>query len=320
MITRRIAGTLLGWFALAAIGCKEQGPDMTPVAVVINAPAGTLMVAAGATANLSATVANSIGDPVVGQPVTWNSTDESVATVSATGLVTGVRTGQCSVVAHVGSVTSQPLIVVVAAGAATKIVIRTQPGNAASGAPLVTQPVLEVQDALGNVVTSSNVIVTAVIATGGGTITGSTATTIGGVARFTELTLSGIVGDRTLAFSAPGLPPVTSSGVALAPGAPTQLVFRTPPSGTTTNAPLSTQPIVEIRDAAGNLTTSNSQVTATLASGSGTVVSGSTNALKGVATFSGLAINGSAGTFNLAFKAGGVPTLLSAPFALLTGP
>lgn len=320
MITRRLAGILLGSFALAATGCKEQGPDMTPVAVVINAPAGTLMVAAGATANLSAIVANSIGDPVVGQTVTWTSTDETVATVSPAGLVTGVRTGQCSVVAHVGAITSQPLIVVVAAGAATKIVIRTQPANAASGSPLGTQPVLEVQDALGNVVTSTNLTVTAVIATGGGTITGSTAITVGGVARFTELALSGIVGDRTLTFSASGLPPVTSSGVALAPGAPSQLVFRTPPSGTTTNAPLSTQPVVEIRDAAGNLTTSNSQVSATLASGSGTVINGSATAVKGLATFTGLAINGSSGTFTLAFRAGGVPTLLSAPFALLTGP
>jgi hypothetical protein len=320
MTPRRRSVMLLGVALVGAADCKETGPDMTPVVVIINAPAGVVVVTAGVTANISATVANSIGDPVTGQTVTWTSTDQNVATVSSAGLVTGVHVGQTAVIAHVGTISSQPLSVVVTPGAPTKLVIRTQPANAASGAPLATQPVLELQDSLGNVATSSSMIVTAVIATGGGSISGSTALALNGVARFNALTLSGIVGDRTLTFSVPGMPSVTSSGVALGPGTPAQLVIRTPPSGTTTNTALTTQPVIEIRDGAGNLTSASTAVSASVASGTGTLVNGSTTSVKGLATFSGLTVSGNAGTFTLAFKATGVPTVVSAPFALLTGP
>jgi len=49
---------------------------------------------------------------------------------------------------------------------------------------LTTQPIIEVRDAAGNLVTTATPTITATIATGGGTVTGSTATAVGGVATF----------------------------------------------------------------------------------------------------------------------------------------
>src|SRR2546421_4661361 len=66
---------------------------------------------------------------------------------------------------------------------------------------------IQVRDAAGNPVNQAGVVVTAAIATGGGTLGGTlTATTLGtGVASFTDLAISGTAGDRPLSFSATGL-------------------------------------------------------------------------------------------------------------------
>src|SRR5256885_8553764 len=69
------------------------------------------------------------------------------------------------------------------------------------------------RSASGNPVNQAGVVVTAAIATGGGTLGGTlTATTLGtGVASFTNLAITGAAGDRTLSFSATGLASVKSA-------------------------------------------------------------------------------------------------------------
>ena len=97
-------------------------------------------------------------------------------------------------------------------GAASQLGLRTQPGGAALGSPLAPQPIVEIRDAAGNLITSSSASVTVAIATGGGSLGGTTTVTaVAGVATFTGLTVFGDAGPRTLAFASPGLGSIVSA-------------------------------------------------------------------------------------------------------------
>lgn len=96
------------------------------------------------------------------------------------------------------------------------LAIRTQPSGGAAGGTLATQPVIEIRDAAGNLVTTSTATVTASIATGGGTLTGTTSVAaVNGVATFTSLGVTGDAGSRTLLFSAPDMKSVTSANITI---------------------------------------------------------------------------------------------------------
>jgi uncharacterized protein YjdB/alpha-tubulin suppressor-like RCC1 family protein len=69
-----------------------------PVSDVELTPANPIIVV-GATAQLTATPRDSAGGALAGRTVTWTSLDPSIATVSATGLVTGVDVGFIGIVA-----------------------------------------------------------------------------------------------------------------------------------------------------------------------------------------------------------------------------
>jgi hypothetical protein len=320
MMTRALPRAFACCAAIAIVACHDNGPDVSPATVAIGPTSSAITIASGVSMNLTATVKNAGGEPLAGQIVTWMSSDPSVVAVTPAGAITGAKAGEADVVANVGSVSSPALSVTVTPGAVARLTIRTQPAGAASGAAFTTQPVVEIRDAAGNLVTSSTTVVTATIATGGGTIIGSTAAATDGVATFASLTISGTIGDRTLLFSAPGASSVTSIGVALAPGAPARLVVRTQPSGATVDAPLATQPVVEVRDGAGNLATgSNVTVTAGIGNGGGSVTNATVQAASGLAAFTNLTMSGTPGDRTLTFSAPGVPTISSAAFTLSPG-
>src|SRR6478735_3968409 len=88
--------------ACLAIACGGDGGDVqappTAVAtVIVQAPESTL--AAGQAVQLSATARDVQGNPVAGQTFTWATANASIATVSETGLVTGVDAGQTEITA-----------------------------------------------------------------------------------------------------------------------------------------------------------------------------------------------------------------------------
>ena len=207
------------------------------------------------------------------------------------------------------------------AGPASQLAITTQPSsNATSGSPFAQQPVLLVQDAAGNPV--NGIVVTASIGSGAGTLGGTlTATSnASGVASFTNLSITGSAGDRTLSFSATGLAPVTSSTITVIVAA-SQLSMTTQPSGTAQSGVVfPTQPVVTAKDASNN-PVAGVQVTAAIASGGGTLggtATVTTNA-SGVATFTDLSISGTTGTRKLSFTAGSA-SVTSANINLTAGP
>jgi uncharacterized protein YjdB len=94
---------LFGTIVLAAfVACSSTTTPPTPVASVSVLPAiATLLT--GDTLRLAATAIDASRDTLKDRPVTWRTSDAAVATVSATGLVTGVGSGSASITAVVES-------------------------------------------------------------------------------------------------------------------------------------------------------------------------------------------------------------------------
>jgi hypothetical protein len=212
--------------------------------------------------------------------------------------------------------------IAVTAAPPTQITVSTQPGTpAANGAQLSPQPVLQLRDAQGNPVARGGVPVTAVIASGGGTLGGNATanTNAAGVASFTNLSITGLVGSRTLGFSSPGLSGATSAPNALTAGPATRIAILVQPAALELSGIPIRQPVLQIQDASGNpVPMAGVQVTATLESGPGTL-SGNTvvnTNSAGTASFSNLVITGS-GAYILKFTATGFPDVTSVLFFVL---
>jgi hypothetical protein len=86
-----------GTVALCDLGISA-GPPPAPVGSVTVTP-GTAGLTAGDTIRLSAEVKDGAGNPLTGRAVTWSTSSAGVATVSTTGLVTGVAAGPATITA-----------------------------------------------------------------------------------------------------------------------------------------------------------------------------------------------------------------------------
>ena len=215
-------------------------PDDTPASITL-APSGAIALVSGSTFTLVATVRAPDGRVVPTATVVYNSSDVTVASVTA-GVVTGAKAGTAMITATSGAAGAL-VVVTVSPGPAAALGMRVQPAGSVAGSPLVAQPLVEIRDRAGNLVPAATNAVTVAIATGGGSLSGATTVNAaGGVATFTNLVLSGTAGTRTLSFSATGLTPVTSSDVALSATATPSLVIDTTsvalsaPSGKTSQA------------------------------------------------------------------------------------
>jgi hypothetical protein len=305
---------------LAACGGGDATePDVPPVITVTSASGPS--VVSGSTLQLTANAKDRKGKAVQNPTVSWVSQAPTVASVSASGLVTGAVAGPATISATYDGVSASFSITVVP-GAPARLALRTQPSGAASGVALTAQPAVEVRDAAENVVTSSSVSVTAAIASGGGALLGvAIANAQQGVVAYGDLTIIGTVGSRTLSFSAPGLTGVTSAPFTLNAGAASRLVVRTQPTGAQSGAPFLTQPVVEVRDGADNVVpTSTAPITAAISSGGGTIT-GTTQvpATAGVATFTNVRLDGVVGDRTLIFSSPGLTAAISSTFALQPG-
>jgi hypothetical protein len=130
--------------------------------------------------------------------------------------VLGLSPGTAAIVASSGGKTGQATLTVTAPVAvAAKLAITTQPSaSATSGQALAQQPVVQLQDANGASVSQGGVIVTAAVASGGGTLSGITSvtTSTSGSATFSNLVITGN-GTQTLQFTAPNLGAATSTPI-----------------------------------------------------------------------------------------------------------
>ncbi|HEV8197054.1 MAG TPA: hypothetical protein VGP87_10470 [Gemmatimonadales bacterium] len=160
------------------------------------------------------------------------------------------------------------------------------PSTAQSGVALTPQPAIQVQDGSGNPVADQGRQIVAVLASQGGALIGtvSVRTDATGKATFTNLALSGAVGQRTLRFDSPGLRSVSADPITVGAGQAATLTasagnFQTAAAGTA----VTVAPAVLISDGSGN-PVPNAPVVFAVAGGGGTVVVGS-----GVTNGSGIA-------------------------------
>lgn len=264
------------------------GNITTNATVVVNASmtqgAGVLR---GTTAITTSTGIATFSDLVVDGPI-----GDRVLTFSATGLL---------------PVTSAAFPV--ASGPAARIVVRTQPQNVRVSLPIPVAPTIEVRDAFGNPATTDSPITAQL--QGAGTLSGTTAVRpVDGVATFSNLIISGVVGPRTLVFSLSGISVVNSDPFVLQAGPASALTLRRAPAGAGLNGPFATQPQLELRDVAGNLAVEGgTTITATITAGGGSLTGASVGAADGQANFVNLGIVGTPGTRTISFAGPGLTPL-----------
>jgi len=202
-------------------------------------------------------------------------------------------------------------------GSATKLVFLTQPASAASGAILSTQPVVNVEDSAGNIVTNASTPIT-LIASGGALASCSGLSAVSGVVNVANCTFAGTVGTNyTLSASASGLTSGTS--VDFSPfsfGSATKLVFATQPVAGASGVTLSTQPVVNVEDSAGNVVT-DASTTISLSASGGTLASCTgLSAVSGVVSVTNCTFAGTVGTnYTLAASSSGLTPSTSANFS-----
>ena len=251
------------------------------------------------TSSLAVTAARASGSATLGGTLTVNAVN-GVATftnLSFGGLGTGAHTIEFTTTSPALSQTSSTITV--NAGAASAIsAVSTTTQSAPAGTAVTAPPSVRVTDAGGNPV--SGVSVTFAVASGGGSTNpasgSSVSTNASGLATLTSWTLGTTAGANSVTATAAGLTgsPVTFNATGTV-GTPTQLVITSQPSSTATSgAAFAAQPVLELRDANGNVvTTSTLAVTAARASGSATLGGTVTvNAVNGVATFTNLSFGG----------------------------
>ncbi len=212
-----------------------------------------------------------------------------------------------------------PAPITLSGGAAAAITKQAGDGQTAIVASNVAvDPAVLVTDGAGNPVVG--VQVTFTVASGGGSVTGTPATTnASGIAQVSAWQLGTIAGPNSLTATLGALTTTfTATGVAAPPAA---LSFTTqPPTTSASGSPLSPQPVIQVRDAFGNATAATGTVTAVITAGTGTLNNATaTIGAGGVATFSALTINGS-GTFTLQFQSGSLTPVSSSPITQAAGP
>jgi hypothetical protein len=207
-------------------------------------------------------------------------------------------------------VSSSPLTV--GAGTANRIVIRQQPSSTAqNGQAFAQQPTVEVVDATGNPVTGNRTIQVA-IGDGAGTLSGTlTASTgSGSTATFTGLTITGLVGARTLIFSSGALTPAESNTINITAGPAASVAIQAGDEQTAgVDEAVPIDPAVIVRDASGN-PIAGVDVVFEVTGGGGVVTPTTvTTGSNGIATVTSWTLGSTAGANTMTATASGLNTV-----------
>ncbi|HZS58647.1 MAG TPA: Ig-like domain-containing protein [Gemmatimonadaceae bacterium] len=149
-------------------GSASVNVTLVPIASIAITPAFD-SITIGGTAQLTATLKDSVGNTLTGRTVTWSSSNSGVATVSGTGVVAGVSAGTVGIVATAGGKVSAASVTVkpIAVGS---VAISPKTVTLTPGAQ--TQLSVTVKDSLGNVIQNPAVTWTST-ATGVALVNGS---------------------------------------------------------------------------------------------------------------------------------------------------
>jgi hypothetical protein len=245
------------------------------------------------------------------RPITWTSSSPTIVTIDASGLASALLPGQSTITATSEGKSSTATVTVVPGPASTLAIVAGDGQSVTAGSAVPVLPAVKVSDAFGNAVPGFTI--TFAVASGGGTLTGGSATTnASGVATVGSWTIGTTAAPNTVTASGTGLTPASVTfTVTGAAGAPTTaIVFAGINQTGTAGGPVATAPAVRITDANGN-PVSGFTVVFVPATGSGSVTGGSavTNAA-GVAAVSSWVLGTTTGPQSLTATAG---TLAGSP-------
>jgi len=147
-----ITATCAGKSGTAAITVTAAPPVVTTVTV---APSSASIVA-GNNTTLQATVKDANGNVMTGQTITWSTSNTSVATVNASGVVTGIAAGAATITATCAGKSGTAAITVTAAPPVVTTVTVAPPGASINVGATVTLTAT-VKDAQGNVMTGQTI-------------------------------------------------------------------------------------------------------------------------------------------------------------------
>jgi uncharacterized protein YxjI len=259
---------------------------------VINSSASVTMTVSGNGTTVGTTTINAVA---------------GVATFTDVG-ISGTAGQPYTVTFTSGSLTTASQSITPTFGTATQATLTTNAAGSVSGSAFTTQPVITIQDAFGNTVINSSASVTMTVSGNGTTVGTTTINAVAGVATFTDVGISGNAGQPyTLTFTSGSLTTATQS-ITPTFGTATQATLTTNAAGSVSGSAFTTQPVIQIKDAFGNIITNSSASVTMTVSGNGTTVGTTTaNAVAGVATFTDVGISGTAGTaYTLTFASAGL--------------
>lgn len=299
--------------ALLLLSCSGGGSDSTitgpppPVPVAsVSITTSSASVQKGQTLQLTVETKDASGNSLPGRTVSWSSSSEAIATVTQSGVVSGLAVGSVTVTA-LSEGKSASTAIQVTPVPPTKLAFFNAPNaQTVNRIALTDQPIIQLQSAGGEPVGLEGVVVSASITAGGGTVTGSTATTTGtGTAKFTNLTLVGALGVKTLTFSATGLTPI-SANVTVNAGPPSSAIAI---AGDNQSAKygsvLPIPPTLKVMDIDGN-PLSGVAVTFSLANGGSVAVPNAVTGPDGVASAGSWTLGPSVGTNTLVASVAGL--------------
>jgi adhesin/invasin len=242
-------------------------------------------------------VTDPFGSPVAGVEIAWTAAGggearpASVVTGAdgraATQRVLGDQPGEYGTTAATAML-PDAVVSFTTTAVAAKLVLVTQPAaSSSSGAVIAPGPVIQLQDPSGNPLARDGVSVTVQIASGQGSLRGTTSrsTDANGQVAFDDLAIVGGPGARTLIFAASGYAPAVSTPVSLGVGAPASVTIAAGDGQTATaGSAVAVRPAVLVRDAGGT-PVAGLAVTFAVGLGGGSIEGGSTTTgSDGVAT------------------------------------
>ena len=193
MRSRPLVPTLLALALIVGVGSCTSSTEPPTVTSIQLTPGAVTLDAFGAVQTMTATVLDQRGAPMTGAGLSWSSSAPAIVTVSPVAVVTAVTSGTATITASVAGKTASVQVTVAQVPISPVVVA----GNSQSGSILAQLPnalQVRIEDRLGNAMAGQPV--TFAVASGGGSITTTSANSdVGGVAS-TRWTL----GSSTSAF------------------------------------------------------------------------------------------------------------------------
>ncbi len=305
---------------LAACTADNAGPPKTVATVAVSPPTSPLPV--GSTLQLTAIAKDEQGNPLSGRSVTWSSSDAGVATVSTSGLASGVSLGPATITARVDGV-SGTAAVTVTAGAASQLGFTSLPSALVAGVVITPPIVVTARDVGGNVATGFTGNVTVLLGSNpvGGTLMGTTTIgAIGGVATFADLHIDKSGSGYAFQAASGTLSSTASPPVTISPAQVVKLVFNGEPSTAVAGSAIAPAVLVAAADQFGNTVPSfaDSIGVAIDTNPGGGTLSGTKRvlAVNGIASFADLAIDRAGAGYRLTATTAALTAATSTGFAI----